>query len=160
MALAFAKGIRGGDQTRLLLALRRKHTYNCVVRVDLANLAGATWRADALEKLNVGLVIIGPLGREVVFIINGLDRTDRLAGTAINALIGVNVKHAVTLVNAVDWALFDASLVFNIHARQSDDVGHVGIPSKTVFIIALTRTQLPASIGVLKRSDAKRLAES
>jgi len=37
----------------------------------------------------------------------------------------VNVKATLTLVNAVDRALFDASTILDVHAGQTDDVGHV-----------------------------------
>jgi hypothetical protein len=36
----------------------------------------------------------------------------------------VDVEHAVTLVDAVDRAFVDAGTVFNIHAREGDDVRH------------------------------------
>ena len=60
---------------------------------------------------------------------DGLHRADRLAGAAVDALLGVDVELAVTLVDAVDRALLDARLVHDVDAGRGDDVGHGGPPA-------------------------------
>jgi hypothetical protein len=36
----------------------------------------------------------------------------------------LDIKHAITLIDTVNWALFDARFVFNINTRLSNYVGH------------------------------------
>src|SRR3954453_14309426 len=95
-----------------------------VVLVDLADLGGTTGRAEIVEELDVGLVVVLPLVRGVVLVEDRLDRADRLARTAVDALVGVDVEHPGALVDAVDRALLDAGAVENIDTRLGDDVGH------------------------------------
>ena len=47
-----------------------------------------------------------------------------LAHTAVDALIGVNDKHVLALVEAVDRADFNAVGIFALDAGFSDDVSH------------------------------------
>jgi hypothetical protein len=64
------------------------------------------------------------IGRNVLF---GEDRTDwtgRDASPAINALVGVNVKLIVALVNTLDWTDFNTSRVFRTDAGLGDDICH------------------------------------
>src|SRR5512132_3842783 len=68
-----------------------------------------------------------PLGRHVIVVEDGLHRTDRLAGAAVHALLGVDVEHAVALVDAVDRTLFDAGLVLDVDAGLGDDIGHLRV---------------------------------
>ena len=98
------------------------------VLVDLADLGGAAGRAEVLEELVVRAGVVLPLLRHVVLVEDRLDRADRLTGTAVDALVGVDVEHPVALVDAVDRALLDACLVEHIHARLGDDVGHRSSP--------------------------------
>ena len=65
-----------------------------------------------------------PLVRQIILIEDGLGGTHRFACTAVDALVGVDVQRAGTLVNAVDGALVHASLVLDIHARLSDYIWH------------------------------------
>ena len=95
-----------------------------VVLVDHADLGGAAGRADVLEPLDVRLVVVLPLVGQVVLVVDRLDGAHRLAGTAVDALVGVDVQHPVTLVDAVDRAFVDAGAVFDIHTRKSDHVRH------------------------------------
>jgi hypothetical protein len=101
-----------------------------VVARNFANLGSATRRANFVEELNVGLVVVGPLAWKVVFVVNGFYWANWLASATVDALIRVDVKHAVALVNAVDRALFDAGLVLHIYTRKCDYVSHWFIPSK------------------------------
>jgi hypothetical protein len=92
---------------------------------DLAGLGRAAGRAQLLEEVDVDLVVVLPLVRNVVFVVDGLDRAHRLARPAVHTLVRVDVEHALTLVDAVHRALFDARSVKHIDARLRDDVGHV-----------------------------------
>src|SRR5665648_1160165 len=64
-------------------------------------------------------------GWQVVLVEDGLHRTDRLARSAVHALVGVDVQGAGAFVDAVDRALFHAGAVLDVDARRSDDVRHV-----------------------------------
>src|SRR5262249_50811827 len=108
------------------LLLRRQRGDDRVVAGDHADLGGTAGRADTGlgEELDVGGVVVAPLLGQIVFVGDRLDGADRLAGTAVDALVGVDVQHAVALVDAVDGALVDAGAVFQIDAGKGDDVGH------------------------------------
>src|SRR5262249_31751504 len=94
------------------------------ILIDLADLGGATGRAEIFEELVVGRGIVLPLLRHVVLVEDRLHRADRLAGTAVNALIGVDVEHPVALVYAVDRALLNARLVEQVDAWLGNYIGH------------------------------------
>ncbi len=96
-----------------------------VVLVDHADLRRTAGRPEVVEELDVGLVVVGPLVGHVVFVVDRLDGADRLARTAVDALVGVDVEHPVALVDAVDGTFVDAGAVFDIDARKGDDVRHV-----------------------------------
>ncbi len=81
-------------------------------------LAAPPGRADVVEELDVGLVVVLPLVGQVVLVVDRLDGADRLARTAVDALVGVDVERALTLVDAVDGAFVDAGAVLDIHARE------------------------------------------
>src|SRR5690606_22281438 len=115
----------------VLLALRWKGSDQRVVPVDLADLGGTSGRAQLLEELDINLVEVRPFAGQVVLVVDGLHRAYRLAGTAVDALVGVDVEHAPALVDAVDGAFFNACLVEHIDARLRDDVSHV------VFLLGL-----------------------
>jgi len=72
-----------------------------------ANLASATRRTDLDKELATHLLVIFPLAWDVVLVIDGLDWADWLAGAAIHALVGLDVEHAIALINAIDRALLD-----------------------------------------------------
>ena len=105
--------------------LGRQRRDERVVLGDHADLRGPAGRADVVEELDVGLVVVGPLLGEVVFVVDRLDGADRLAGTAVHALVGVDVQHPLTFVDAVHGALVDAGAVLDIDAGKSDHVRHV-----------------------------------
>src|SRR5450756_1209551 len=67
---------------------------------------------------------VGPLLGDVVLVEDGLDRADRLAGPAVDALVRLDVERSLPFVDAVDRALFDAGPVQHVDARLGDDVGH------------------------------------
>src|SRR6266545_434061 len=92
---------------------------------DLGRPARRAERLVALgEEGRVGGGEVLPLGRDVVLVEDRLHRADGLAGAAVHALVGVDVEHAVALVDAVDRALLDAGLVLHVDAGLGDDVGH------------------------------------
>jgi hypothetical protein len=70
--------------------------------------------------------------RDIILVIDCLNWTYRLACSAVNALIWMNVEHAVALVDAIYRAFFNAGLVFQVHAWESNDVGHISgiLPSR------------------------------
>src|SRR5215218_1705917 len=119
-------GSRGGRPGPCSVHLRGEHGDDGVVLRDHADLRGAAGRADVVEELDVRLVVVGPHLGEVVFVVDRLDRAHRFAGSAVDALVGVDVERAFTLVDAVDGAFVDAGAVFDVDARQGDDIGHGG----------------------------------
>ncbi|EGJ74913.1 putative ferredoxin [Streptomyces sp. Tu6071] len=119
-----ARGARGSP------VLRRKGGDEGVVALDQAQLAGPAGRAQLVEELDVRLVVVLPLLGGVVLVEDRLDRADRLAGTAVDALIRVDVEGTLPLVDAVDRALLDASLVLDVDTRLRDDVGHAVVPPR------------------------------
>src|SRR5689334_11101856 len=110
------------------LSLRGQAGPGRVVRAAPADYGRAAPCADSREELDVDPVEALPLGRYVSLEGDRLDRADRLARTAVHALVRVDVEHPVALVDAVDGALVDAGLVEQVDAGQRDDVGHVGTP--------------------------------
>jgi hypothetical protein len=97
-----------------------------VVLVDHAHLGRATGRAEVVEEVDVRGVVVLPLLRGVVLVEDRLHRADRLACTAVDALVRVDVEHPRSLVDAVDGALVDAGPVLEVDAGLRDDVGHLG----------------------------------
>ena len=65
-----------------------------------------------------------------------VDRADRLAGAAVDALLGVDVALADAFVDAVDRALVDARLVVDVDAGAGDDVRHVVAPPQPFGLLA------------------------
>src|SRR6478735_7494161 len=63
-----------------------------VVLVDLTLLRGTAGRPEVVEELDVRPVVLGPLLRDVVLGVDGLDGADRLPRTAVEALVGVDVS--------------------------------------------------------------------
>src|SRR3954464_11986789 len=76
-----------------LLVLRWKRRDHRVVVVDLAHLGGAARRAEVVEEVDVGVVVLLPLPRGVVLVVDRLHRAHRFAGTAVDTLVGVDVEH-------------------------------------------------------------------
>jgi hypothetical protein len=91
-----------------------------VVSRDWSNFGSASWRSNLREEVNICLVVLTPLTRKIVFVVNSLYWANRLTSTAVHTLIRVDVKHAVTLVNAVDRALVNTCFVFNVYTWQGD----------------------------------------
>jgi hypothetical protein len=87
-----------------------------VVSRNWTNLGSTTWGTNFREKVNVRLVVITPLARQVIFVIDRFYRTNWLASTTVHTLIRVDVKHAVALIYAVHRAFVDAGFVLYINA--------------------------------------------
>ena len=128
---------RGSPGARAAKRRRRAHSScSCggsaaierVVPLDQPELGGAAGRAEIVEELDVGRVVVLPLLGGVVLVEDRLDRADRLTGTAVDAFVGVDVQHPLALVDAVDRALLDAGLVLEVDTRLRDDVGHAVVP--------------------------------
>src|SRR5712691_3255523 len=89
-----------------------------------------------LVILRVSRNEVRPLLRGLVERENRLDRTGRDAGSAVDALVGMNIKHlsrsvirfVLPRVNTIDRAHIDAGRVFRADARFADDVGHSEMP--------------------------------
>src|SRR5690606_37293450 len=77
-----------------------------------------------LEERGVVPQVGRPLLGQVVLVVDRLDRADRLAGAAVDALVRVDVQHPRALVDAVDRALLHAGPVQHVDARLGDHVGH------------------------------------
>src|SRR5487761_1904470 len=85
-----------------------------MVRVCKSNLARTTRGSEFNEKFGVNFGVVLPLRRNVIFVIDRFDWTYRLARSAIHALIRLYVEHSRALIDAINWALFDAGLIFHI----------------------------------------------
>src|SRR3954453_1266132 len=90
------------------------------------DLDGAAGRAQArlVEPLGVDRLERLPLGGNLVLGEDRVDRADRLARRTIDALIGLDVEHPATLVDAVDRAFVHARTVFDVDAGFSDHERH------------------------------------
>src|SRR5690606_2783042 len=108
--------------------LRRQGGDHRVVLLDETHLRGAAGRAEVVEELDVGAVVVAPLRRHVVLVVDGLHGADGLARAAVDALVGVDVQRPLALVDAVDRTLLDARLVLDVHARLGDYVSHDRVP--------------------------------
>jgi hypothetical protein len=130
-ALAFARDTPASLGT--LFALRWQSGNYWVVSRNWSDF-GSTARGTNLgEKVNVCLVVLTPLARKVVLVIDSFNWANWLASTAVNTLIGVDVKHAVTLIDTVDGTLINTSFVFHVHTGQGDYVRHIGSLNELEF---------------------------
>ena len=76
------------------------------------------------EKHGVVGQVRHQLGRQVVLVVDRLDRAHRLARPAVDALVRLDVQAAAALVDAVDRTLVHAGPIGHVDARLSDHVGH------------------------------------
>src|SRR5471032_1651428 len=106
-----------GDQTPRSgcgLLLRRQGGDQRVVFRDRTELGSTTGRTEIVEEIDVRLVVLLPFIRHVVFVEDRFNWAHRLAGAAVDALVGVDVEHPATLVDAVDRTLVDARFVLEV----------------------------------------------
>jgi hypothetical protein len=92
--------------------------------VDHTNLRCAAWRTKLAEELDVCLVVVSPLLRHIVFVVDGFYGAYGLTRTTVDALVGLDIEHAVALVDAVDGAFVDAGTIFEVNTWLGNDVGH------------------------------------
>jgi hypothetical protein len=92
-------------------------------------------RTNCFKKVDVGAVIICPLLRDIVFVVNRFYWANWFTSATIHTLIRVDVKHAVTLIYTIHWAFFDACLVFKVNAWKCNYIGHWGDPPRTILPI-------------------------
>ena len=90
---------------------------------------GLTWSTSWSIAAGVGVGVVDlderlPLVGQRVLGEDRLDRALRLAGAAVDALLGVDHQHPAHLVDAVHRADVDAGLVLQVDAGLGDDVRH------------------------------------
>src|SRR3954462_14799313 len=85
---------------------------------------GPAGRGFALEDVPIDLHELLHVPRHVLFGEDRGHRALRLAGAAIDALVGVDEELLVAFVDAVDGTDVDARLVLDADAGFGDDVGH------------------------------------
>jgi hypothetical protein len=88
-----------------------------VIAFDGTYFGSSTGRTYGVKEFNVGLVVISPLSRKVIFVVNSFNRTHWLTSSTVNALIWVDVEHSVTLIDTVNRALSDTRFVFDVNTR-------------------------------------------
>jgi hypothetical protein len=88
-----------------------------VISWNWADLGSASRGSNLGEEVDVCLIVPAPLARKIVFVVDSFNWANRLTGSAVHALIRVDVKHTVALVDAVNWALVDTSFVLDINTR-------------------------------------------
>jgi hypothetical protein len=98
--------------------------HDRVILAGSANLARATRRAEFIEEFGVITLESLPLARDIIFVIDRLDRTYRLTSTTIDTLIWLDVEHPIAFIDAIDWTLLDTGFVLDIDTRFCDDVCH------------------------------------
>jgi hypothetical protein len=69
------------------------------------------------------------LGWDIIFIVNRFNGADWLAGATVNALIWLDIKHPLALVDAINRALLDTGFVLHIDTRKGDHIGHLRLLS-------------------------------
>jgi len=96
-----------------------------MIRIGCADLARTTGRTYGDEKGGIHFCKLLHFGRNVVLIINRLNRTDWLAGTAIDTFVRLDIEHPSAFVDTVDRTLLDTRFVLDIDTRFGNYVGHV-----------------------------------
>lgn len=102
---------------------RQSSNYRMVL-VDDSNFCGTSRGAEIIEELYVCPIVVRPLFRKVVFIVDGFHRANRLAGATVDTLIRVDIEHPIALINAVNRALIYTGPIFNVDAGKSNYIGH------------------------------------
>jgi hypothetical protein len=95
-----------------------------VVTFNRSYLCGTAGGPNFVEEFNIGFVIISPLLRKVILVIDRFNRTHRLTGATVHTFIGMNVEHSVTFIDAVHGTFINAGTVLHIDTGKGDDVGH------------------------------------
>src|SRR5690606_19552387 len=93
-----------------------------MVSAGITNFSGTAGGTKFVEKVDVCLVIVGPFIRHIIFVVDGFNWADRFAGAAVNTFIRVNVERALTFIDTIYRALFDARLVFNRSEEHTSEL--------------------------------------
>jgi hypothetical protein len=104
---------------------------------------GSSRRAGTLEHFAIDLDVLLQVRGHVFFRKNRGDRTFRLTGTAIDALVRMDVELVRALVNAVDRTHIDAGAILCILAGFRYDVGHVIPDDSAAEQFMSTRRAIP-----------------
>jgi hypothetical protein len=78
--------------------------------------------------------------------LDGLSRAFRFAHAAIDALIRMDDKHVLALIEAVDGADLHAIHIFALDAIFSDDVGHIGVFQSDFLCGLVAEGQKPCTL--------------
>jgi hypothetical protein len=113
MVSVFARDTPAAGRT--LLALRRKGCYERVVTGNWSHLCSTSWGSHLGEEVNIDLVIVRPLPREVILVVDCLDRAHGFTCSTIHTLVWVDIEHAIAFVDAVDGAFIYAGLVLDVN---------------------------------------------
>src|SRR5438309_10775447 len=106
----------------------------------------------------VDLRVLGPLGRQRLLGEDRVHRAFRLAGPAVDALVGIDEElpvGAFVVVDAVDRADRDARDVEHVDARLGDHVGHWGTFSSAGLGSAIRRWAGPNPSTGVRRAATK-----
>jgi hypothetical protein len=104
--------------------LESEQEFAPVAGIDWLSL-GTTRRVLALEYVAVDLDVLLQISRHVLFGKNRRHRTFRLAGPAIDALVGMDEQLLGTLVNAIHRTHVDARAILGVLAGFRYDVRHL-----------------------------------
>src|SRR5438105_15112498 len=131
---------------------RARGSGSCLCPLPL-RLAG---RVGGLEHISVLRDVAFPLRRRVFLREDRRHRALRLAGTTIDALVGMNVELILSLVDAVHRAHIHAGAVFYTDARFGDDIGHSSSRTK-LPPAAQTRPNRKHRLGQLSVKSCMRI---
>jgi len=101
----------------VLVLLNGKRSHERNVKSLSAKLCCPTWAAKHIEEVSVNGGVRLPLFGHIVFVINSFNWAHWLARATVNTLIRLDIKHPVTLVDAINRAFFNASTVFEVNTR-------------------------------------------
>ena len=91
------------------------------------------------EECGILLDIVGLFFRDIFYWPNCVLRANGLAKSARDTFNGIDVKHRLAFVNAIDRADLDAGAILDALAWLHDYVGHIQVPRVTETICLATR---------------------
>jgi len=116
---------KGNLEVSGLLARFSGHClYFCMVGMCWTDFASASWRTEFDKELPCHCAEFFPLRWNIIFVIDRLNGADRLTSAAINALVRLDVEHAIAFIDAIDRAFLDTRLVLDIDARFCNYICH------------------------------------
>jgi hypothetical protein len=105
-----------------------------MIMIGEANFCSTTRGPNLNEEFRINLRKFFPLTWDIIFVIDRFNWADRLAGSTIDALIGLDVEHAITFVDAIDWALFNAGFILHIDTWLGNYICHEQPPKVQVKV--------------------------